>query len=922
MTEEKVMASVTFKSRSGLSVLKDIQKLSVNNVIEFSPILDHITPVANMLTRAGFKVEAQTDIGLSFSGPIDLFRSEFDVTISPKKKLLNKPGMLPKELKYYEASKPKFLNSKLEPFVEYIQLAIPGIPCHSADLPVPNPDYYHLKLENLPDLLHVTSLHNDGKKGEGISVLLVDTGIFTKVTETPVPISITQVEVDHKIKHVYNVYDPKNKNHYTGDNCNDTRIIPLGYPLDNTNDKVTVEYSCLHPYFTRPQAPNYNFGNLVAADDKLDKYSDEYGHGTACAAIILAVAPGCTLSVVKYRGIDQNNYPLLAFQKAVLMNPDIIVCPWTTYEYDESLHQEIADAVGKGIVVIFPTGDKNLTDDPTTKYTPLTYPGLISVGGAYPINPTTYSIDNFKASKSANSFDSLIYTDPQRHCPDIVGLIGDEKLTFIELPTQPESNMDFTNDGTNNYNDGWCILGGTSMAAAQVAGMAALLLQEIKKYFTSLEKDKKYIVPMAVKNILENSALEITKDTNGNPDNATGWKDATGFGLVDGSDAFDLEKDKFVPYIRDSVEDNGIRKTDRERLYASPDIIVRNEPVDDPERELGQTVKHRYDLCDIVEDGQDNYVYLRVQNMGTNTGKCSAALYYINPAGTPGGVDAWTFNQWKKINTEGLEIPSLKPGEFRVVGPIVWKDDAVPVRGHYCLVSVLDYVEGSDSLLGDLQSINDIESFKNKVHDSNRVAWKNIDVVDIVPEGAYQWSFSLQIPEEHRGKRADLIFNLNEFYKATVKVKVVKRLADTGQPFNMTPIVDPSGKESKTYTMFEHLGSDDKDKRSFGLKDMRPGYKENTKVTLYYLPKDIPEGTYPTSVDLIIDGIKVNSYTKIMNVSSFAYIGNRRSREIHKRECPWVAEMSSYNKIPLVNLEEARKRGFDNCATCMGNSLR
>jgi len=57
-------------------------------------------------------------------------------------------------------------------------------------------------------------------------------------------------------------------------------------------------------------------------------------------------------------------------------------------------------------------------------------------------------------------------------------------------------------------------------------------------------------------------------------------------------------------------------------------------------------------------------------------------------------------------------------------------------------------------------------------------------------------------------------------------------------------------------------------------------------------------------------------------VFQFAFVGNRRSLEIHRRECPWVKKMSSYNKVPLGGLEQAQQRGFDNCAFCIGGSVR
>ena len=123
--------------------------------------------------------------------------------------------------------------------------------------------------------------------------------------------------------------------------------------------------------------------------------------------------------------------------------------------------------------------------------------------------------------------------------------------------------------------------------------------------------------------------------------------------------------------------------------------------------------------------------------------------------------------------------------------------------------------------------------------------------------------------------------------------------------------------QSQIYTTLKHLGGIGQ------LEGMHLKAYERTKVTIYYsVPANTSPGTYSIIATLRIDGDNVNSYTKIVNVSYFAYVGNRRTREIHKRECPWVAKMSPYNKLPLGDLDQARKRDFDNCAVCIGGSKR
>jgi hypothetical protein len=898
MSEEKVMGSVTFKSRSGLSIFTDVRKLSLKRIDDFRPKANHVDQVVNKLTQAGFTIEAVTQTGVSFSGPKALFQGEFGVTI--RKKTLGPMDHFAdaKPLSFFESSIPRMMSRRIENIAESVNLAIPGIPFHNINPPVPNPNYYYLDvITGVPARLNIPPVHAMGITGTGVRVSMVDTGFVTRVTETHASTNTTHVTVNHMVRDVQGVWlatDPNHTgtNYFTGGTFAGQEIT-LGTPLPGATTNVEVVYSCLHPHYLNQ---NYTIDDVRAVGG-LDVNTDEYGHGTAEAANVLAVAPGCTFSFVKYSDGGWNSFPLAGFQAALQQqNPQIVTCSWGTGAIDNALLLEVANAVANGIVVIFAAGNGH-TDNPNSwSAKSVTHPNLISVGGAFPVQG-----GGFRASDYASSYDSYIYTNPQRHCPDVVGLVGDQpKACLIMLPTEADNDLDrkyansgaFPNGDNTAADDGWMVISGTSAAAPQVAGMAALLLQQYNN-----------LTPMAVKNILENTARDVQTGTSGNGDTAApGWDLATGFGVVDGLAAINfLADNQFRPYIRDSVEDNGTEPVTANRLYASPDIIVRNEEVDDPQDELGQSVKHNNDLCDQVEDGQENYIYLRVQNRGSLAGDCTATVYFTDPGmfSNPGN---WT-------NIGQLNIQNLLPGEFRVIGPLIWPDAQIPTGGHYCLITILD---SAGDPAPDLTAIQSSADFVNMVRNSNNVAWKNIDVEDVIPGGSSSWSFYMEGPQG-TGHQADLEISLNNFPpNATVLVKIVKRLADTATLDHMT-VAD----QSQLYTTLQHLGGVGE------LEDMDLKSNEKTKVTVYYaVPINTPPGSYSIVATLKIDGNNVNSYTKIVNLSMFEYIGNRRSREIHKRECTWVRKMTPYNKVAIADLQEARDRGFDNCAFCIGGSLR
>ncbi|GAI04005.1 unnamed protein product [marine sediment metagenome] len=316
---------------------------------------------------------------------------------------------------------------------------------------------------------------------------------------------------------------------------------------------------------------------------------------------------------------------------------------------------------------------------------------------------------------------------------------------------------------------------------------------------------------------------------------------------------------------------------------------------------MGITVKHRHDLSDQVEDGQDNYVYLRVQNRGTVIGSCTATVYFTIPGMLPNPAG------WEKIGQ--VNIPDLEPGEFRVIGPIIWSDAQIPRTGHFCLISILD--SPSDPA-PDLTAIQTSADFRKMVRDKNNVAWKNITIVDVIPGGTSSFSFYMEGPS---GKyhQADLQVDLTNFApRADVLVRMVKRLADTATLNNMNVT-----HESKLYSTLTHLG------KMGTLEDMDFKSNEETKVTIYYtVPEKTPDGAYPIRATLLVDGEQVGSYTEMINISHFVFVGNRKTKEVHNKTCAWMNMMSPYNRKPFGDLPQAHRHGYDNCAHCIGESKR
>lgn len=330
----------------------------------------------------------------------------------------------------------------------------------------PRVSYYHLHVpQDIARLLGVQDAHAAGLTGQGVRVAMIDTGFYR----------------DHPY---YN-----------------TSLIHGGHGLNITTHGVLG-----------PPASDPNM--------------DEYGHGTGIASNVLTVAPGCD-----FHHIKDDGDPVAAFDIARTIGAQVITCSWGWSENDVQqaftqdpngnfsrylrlLEQAIRDAVNDGVVVLFASGN-----GPLPGSWPSGMPEVISVGGAL-----IETNGNLRASDYATSFISQVY--PNRHCPDVCGLVGPAPYgLLIMMPTQPNNQLDgefSAIDGTE-VGDGWLVASGTSSATPQVAGMVALLLQT-----------QGNMNPAQVKVALQEMAVGVTQGRSASGHQATSQRPnlATGYGLV------------------------------------------------------------------------------------------------------------------------------------------------------------------------------------------------------------------------------------------------------------------------------------------------------------------------------------------------------------------------------------------------------
>jgi subtilisin family serine protease len=476
----RIYAIASPRSIGGVSLFEPGFVATAGTVMNFASQTDVVQSAAQRLQNAGFEVLQATQFMINISGSRTTYEKAFKTQLVVEDRdTIKERG---------KKAKAQFIDSPTTPVSGLISTAgtsfedvIEGVALEEPRyLMAPNPfaptkTYWHLDVPAGVSLgCNADRAHRDGITGRGIRVAMVDSG------------------------------------HYA------------------------------HPFFADR---GYRVAAVTLGPATADPDKDELGHGTGESANIFAVAPDAELLPVKALLAGTLNTVLVnstgAFNAAVALNPDIITCSWgfdiengPLSAAQQALAAAVAAAVASGIVVVFSAGNGHFGF-------PGQHPDVISAGGVFMDQNGA-----LQASDYASGFMSNIYAG--RRVPDLSGLVGMmPKAAYIMLPVEPGDDLDtdiaggtHPNGDETTPNDGWAAFSGTSAAAPQIAGAAALVKQACPQ-----------LSPASVKDVLMKTARDVTTGHNHSRFNnqaVVGPDTATGDGLVDASKAVLLAKVRCV----------------------------------------------------------------------------------------------------------------------------------------------------------------------------------------------------------------------------------------------------------------------------------------------------------------------------------------------------------------------------------------
>jgi subtilisin family serine protease len=474
---ETVMGYISVAAASGATVLEGDSPTSAEP-FRCSP--EALAAAEHTLVEdLGFQVVARSGLGLAVAGSAGAYEELTGGTVQPVERFMHAEMGRRRYVGHLDivgGDQPDELGigRARHDLIDAVILERPRIPFAASPSPLaPSVSKFHLRVpDDVAMLLNALAAHRDGWLGKDVRVAMVDSG------------------------------------HYA------------------------------HPFFN---SHGYNVRPPIAVVPGTSATHDPSGHGTGESANVFALAPAAILE--PYRASNDRGRlvaSIAAFLQAKASRPQILTNSWggdAKYDpkkpseplraYARAWAAEIIDAVEQGIVVVFAAGNGSFGIEAQV-------PAVLSAGGAYVSQQL-----QLRASSYASGYASPYYRE--RIVPDLCGLVGLlPRAQYLMLPVEPGCRIDVDEslpadgeggDGTAS-DDGWALFSGTSAAAPQIAGAAALILGA-----------NPGLTPAQVRDVMVETAIDVRTGRN-NPifDEPAGPGPdlATGAGLLNASAAVRL----------------------------------------------------------------------------------------------------------------------------------------------------------------------------------------------------------------------------------------------------------------------------------------------------------------------------------------------------------------------------------------------
>lgn len=436
--------------------------------------------------------------------------------------------------------------------------------------------------------------------------------------------------------------------------------------------------------------------------------------------------------------------------------------------------------------------------------------------------------------------------------------------------------------------------GGTSGATPHVAGLAGLMLA----YNPTL-------TPMQVRTIIENTADDLVGDP---AEDTAGWDKYMGHGRINAHAAMvDVQTNHpFSPadvYIRDSLSDTGVEPYPGSPLCYSPDIIIRQTAVADPQTAFADMTVDPG--SDNVEIGNDNYIYTRVHNKGTTNSDIHVRVYFAPLTTT------CTPDQWECIGQ--IDFYDVPAGGDAVSDALVWENVPDPGSvGHFCIIAS---IEGFGDPHPDPVGISSASQYMDFIRDHNNICYRNVVFQNAFSDTSFAFDFVVAGFVGDETKFDLRIEREGVAIRAKVGLKLHHGMFKAPEVY-LDNVVERTEKALRGFRFFE-LGEEE----SAAIKELVVPGSRNTARLEVGIPADAqPGGVYQLNVQQVVEGKVLGDFQVIGQVfdpRGVEYIAVRDSHLVHKAGCKGLGETNKQSWVPFESLNAAKAAGYDMALDCL-----
>jgi subtilisin family serine protease len=631
---------------------------------------------------------------------------------------------------------------------------------------------------------------------------------------------------------------------------------------------------------------------------------DDVGHGTCCAGIASALTNslasqgvagvGWHCRIMPIRMVWNNGYGI---SEAAILNAlnwarnhhaRIISMSWHYDGSQTNIDTALQTCFNAGIVLVAASGNYAPLSPDVISY-PARNSNVIAVGATN---------ENDRRCRGGINQDWPQSYQGSQYGPEL-SVVAPGVHTWSSDMNGLGQGYNSTYGGGDAAGDYYEDFGGTSGATPHVAGLAGLLLA-----FNPT------LTPTQIRNIIENTADDMVGDT---AEDTAGWDKYMGHGRINAHAALvnTQTNHPFSPadvYIRDALTDTGTEPYIGYPLCYSPDIIIRKNPVANPQTAFANMATDPG--SDKVEIGNDNYIYIRVHNKGNINSDIHARVYFapLNTTCSP--------NQWTYIGQ--IDFYDIPAGGHAVSDALVWKK--VPDPGtvdHFCIIAS---IEGFRDPHPDPTGISNASQYMDFIRNSNNIGYRNLVFEDVLPNTSFPLNFviaglvgsrdifDLRIEREGPAMRAKVDLKLPKYMFMEARARID----------NVVEAPKAMAEEMRTFELRE-------EKRS-AIKNlvMQPGIRGIAQLEVK-IPDDAESGeVYQIAVQQLFNDEVIGDFQfigRVMDPKETKFIAVRGTGFVHKANCKGLAKTDKQLWAPFSSLEDAISGGYDMALDCLNQSF-